>query len=351
MTIVANTYTDVIGIDTHARTHTLTVLAATTGARGATATFPTNARGLSRAVAWIGQHRSHVATLVVIEGIGSYGALLAHAVHQAGYRVVEPLPIAKGLRAGRGKSDPIDAELIARSVLPADVNELRDPRDDEGIRAAVAVLLAGRDQLTRHRTAIINALTALVRLHDLGIDARHPLKTSQIATVAGWRDRVEDIATTAARTEARRLAHAIIQADLDLADNHDRLHALVLASPAAILLDEVGIGPINAAIILAAWSHPGRIRSDAAFASLAGVCPIPASSGNRTHHRLNRGGDRRLHRALHSIVLTRKRIDPATRDYVARHTAQGQGNRAITRSLKRYLARHIYRALEHLETT
>ncbi|WP_062518989.1 IS110 family transposase [Demequina silvatica] len=350
MTIVANTYLNVIGIDTHARTHTVTAITAATGARGDTAAFPTNARGLSRAVAWIGRQCSHMATLVVIEGIGSYGALIAHAARQAGYRVVEPGPIPKAWRSGRGKSDPIDAELIARSVLPADVDELRDPRHDEGIRAAVAVLLAGREQLTRHRTASINALTALLRLHDLGIDARHPLKTSQIATVAAWRDRVEDVATATARAEARRMAHAIIQADLELADNHDRLHALVLASPVAILLDEVGIGPINAAIILTAWSHPGRIRSEAAFASLAGVCPIPASSGNTTHHRLNRGGDRRLHRALHSIVLTRKRIDPVTRDYVARHTTDNRSNRDITRSLKRYLARRIYRLLAHAPT-
>ncbi|WP_062530463.1 IS110 family transposase [Demequina rhizosphaerae] len=347
MTIVANTYTHVIGIDTHARTHTLTVIAAATAARGATAAFPTTARGLSRAGSWIARHGSHLATLVVIEGAGSYGAVLARVVRQAGYRVVEPLPIPKSLRAGRGKSDPIDAALIASSVLHADVGELRNPRDDQGVRAAVTVLLAGRELLTRHRSASVNALTALVRLHDLGIDARGPLKDPQIATIAAWRDRTEDIATATARAEARRLARAIIQAKEDLADNHDQLHALVLASPAAVLLDEVGIGTVNAATILTAWSHPGRIHSEAAFASLAGACPIPASSGNRTHHRLNRGGDRRLNRALHSIVLTRKRHDPATRDYVARRTAEGLGRRAIDRSLKRYLARHLYRALEH----
>jgi transposase len=79
------------------------------------------------------------------------------------------------------------------------------------------------------------------------------------------------------------------------------------------LLAQRGVGPITAAAILTAWSHPRRLRSEAAFARLAGTTPIPASSGQTVRHRLDRGGDRQLNRALHTIILTRKRIDPETR--------------------------------------
>ncbi len=103
-----------------------------------------------------------------------------------------------------------------------------------------------------------------------------------------------------------------------------------------------------AATILCAWSHPGRIHSEAAFAMLAGVAPIPANSGQvTTRHRLNRYGDRRLNRALHTIVLSRTRHHQGTRDYVARRTTEGKTPREIKRCLKRYLARDLYRLLEH----
>ncbi|WP_406030471.1 transposase [Nocardioides sp. NBC_00163] len=109
------------------------------------------------------------------------------------------------------------------------------------------------------------------------------------------------------------------------------------------LLDKPGIGPVTAAIAFAAWSHSGRVRSEAAFASLAGVNPIPASSGNTVRRRINRGGDRRLNRALHTAVVIRVRMEPDPRAYVEKRTAEGHILREIRRLLKRYLARQIYR--------
>ena len=103
-------------------------------------------------------------------------------------------------------------------------------------------------------------------------------------------------------------------------------------------------------MIFCAWSPPGRCRSEAAVATLAGVAPIPASSGLTVRYRLNRCGDRQLNRALHTIVTTRLRIDPATADYVARRTAEGKSRPEIRRCLKRYIARDLYRLLEHPET-
>lgn len=114
------------------------------------------------------------------------------------------------------------------------------------------------------------------------------------------------------------------------------------------LLAEFGVGPICAAQVYVAWSHPGRCRNEQAFARLAGVCPIPATSGqNQTRHRLNRGGDSQLNRAVHTIVTVRQRHDPATREYIDRAVSQGKTPREARRCLKRYIARRLWRILEN----
>ena len=185
MAIVANTYAYVIGVDAHARTHTFAAVESRTGAVLATSTFPATAAGISRALAWVGRRTGgDLDTLVVIEGIGAYGAKAARAAAEAGYAVAEPGPVAPALRRGAGKSDELDAELIAKSVLGVEAALLRWPRRDEGIRAAVRVLVVAREELNVERTRAINALTALVRTVDLGVDARRPLSKKQIATIA-----------------------------------------------------------------------------------------------------------------------------------------------------------------------
>jgi transposase len=131
---------------------------------------------------------------------------------------------------------------------------------------------------------------------------------------------------------------------------HAQLEGEILVLVRALapqLLAEPGVGPIVAAQLLVAWSHRGRVRSEAAFARLAGVAPLPASSGQTTRHRLSRGGDRQLNRALHTIVLHRRQHDPQTRDYIARRIGEGKSRREATRLLKRYLARHLYRLLQN----
>jgi transposase len=105
------------------------------------------------------------------------------------------------------------------------------------------------------------------------------------------------------------------------------------------------MGALSAAQILLSWSHAGRIRSEAAFAMLSGTAPVPVSSGRTDRHRLNRLGDRQLNRALHMVTITRMRCHPATLAYVQRRRAEGKTDRDIRRCIKRYLARHLYRAL------
>lgn len=352
VTIVAHTYPFVVGVDTHARTHTFAILIAATGELICTEQFPATAAGMDRAVAWAARRTAgDLATLWVIEGIGTYGARLAAAVNRAGYEVVEAARMDARAHRGTGKSDPLDARRIAAGVLSLELHKLRRPRSDDGVRAALQVLVTAREHMTTERTATINALTALLRVADLGIDARKPLTAKQVNEVARWRARIEDLATSTARAEAVRLAKRIVALDEEVATNQAHLTNLIRSSKAAALLDKIGIGPVTVAIVYAAWSHAGRVRSEAAFAALAGVNPIPASSGNTTRHRLNRGGDRRLNRALHMAVITRMTHDPDTRAYVERRRAEGRTTKEIRRCLKRYLARQLYRTLNTLHDT
>ena len=94
------------------------------------------------------------------------------------------------------------------------------------------------------------------------------------------------------------------------------------------------------------WSHPGRLRSEAAFARLAGAAPIPACSGQLVRYGLDRGGDRLLNRALHTIIVSRRKHDPETIAYIERRQAEGKSVREAIRCLKRYLARSLFRMLE-----
>ena len=352
MAIVAQTHPFVIGVDTHARNHAVSILACPHGEILDEAEFPATSAGLARAVSWAGRRTGgDLGALWVIEGTGTYGARLARAAADAAYAVVEAPRMNARANRGIGKSDPLDARRIAGAALPLHETQLRHPRADDGIRAAVRVLLASRDHMSTERTATINALTALLRVSDLGVDARRPLTAGQITTIAAWRSRDEALATATARWETIRLAKRVAALDNDLKEITKRITDLVHQSPARTLLEQPGIGPVTAAVALTTWSHLGRIRSEAAFASLAGVNPIPASSGNTVRHRINRGGDRRLNRALHMAVVTRMRMDPATRAYVERRTAEGRTLREIRRCLKRYLARQIYRHLNSAAAT
>ena len=235
---------------------------------------------------------------------------------------------------------------IARAVLGLSLDDLRIPRSLTGDRSRVGmrVLVVSRDAMSGERTRAVNALTALVRTIDLGVDARTSLTAAQITAIAGWRTRAEDVSTRTCRHEAVRLAQRIRTLDGDLASNRAAITKLI-EQDTPQLLELTGVGAIVAATVLVAWSHPGRVRSEAALASLAGTCPIPASSGNTVRHRLNRGGDRRLNRALTTIVLVRMRTDPTTRAYVARRRAEGRTTKEIMRSLKRYITRQLFRTL------
>ncbi len=343
MPIVAEHYSFVIGVDTHAATHSFALINATNGGIIDQAVFPNSPAGFDRAYTWITHRINEKPTLVVIEGAGSFGAGLTGRVTNSGLPVAEPAAMPAAQRRGVGKTDALDSVRIARSVLAVDINRLRTPRAD-GQRVALRVLTVAREEMVAERTRAINALTALLRTVDLGLDVRKTLPHSQFKAIAAWRDRKEDPVIATCRQEAIRLAKRIVALDGELVDNRKSLDSLV-EDVAPELCELPGVGSVVAACVLTAWSHPGRVRSEAAFAALAGTCPIPASSGNTLRHRLNRGGDRRLNRALTTVVIVRMRTHAPTRAYVARRRAEGRTTKEIMRSLKRYITRQLYRTL------
>lgn len=346
MSIVSRTYAFVVGVDTHAKKHVYAIVNASTGEHLDTRDFPTTVAGIKRAIAWAGKRTGgDIETLWVIEGAASYGAVLAGTVYSAGYRVAEAPRMSAKARHGIGKSDPLDAHRIATAILPLPAEQLRVPRLNEGVRAALRVLLTARESMTGERTSAVNGLTALLRLTDLGIDARKALTGPKIIEVSKWREREEELAEATARAEAIRMAKRIIDLDDQLKANVTRVAELVSASEAAPLLEETGFGPVTAAVCLTTWSHHGRVRSEAAYASLAGVNPIPASSGNTVRHRLNRGGDRRLNKALHTVAMVRMTHDEETKRYTHKRTQEGRTTKETRRCIKRYLARKVYRIL------
>jgi transposase len=342
---VSEHYDHVIGVDTHAATHTFALVAASTGALSAHAEFPTNPAGLTRAQSWL-QQRAGEQALIVVESTGSFGAIVTERSQRAGRLVVEAAQMPANDRRGTGKNDELDATRIARAVLGLPLTGLRTPRDlsSERVRVAMRVLVVAREQMTGERTRTINTLTALVRTVDLGVDARRPLTARQVTMIAAWRDRDEEATTATCRREAVRLARRVHTLNEDLARSRSDITKRV-AQDTPQLLELAGVGAVVAASVLIAWSHPGRVRSEAAMASLAGTCPIPASSGNTVRHRLNRGGDRRLNRALTTITIVRMRIDQDTRAYVARRRTEGRTTKEIMRSLKRYITRQLFRSL------
>lgn len=344
MVLVTDQFEYVVGIDTHARTHTYCLIRAQDGAVISTATFPTSSAGNARAVNWIGRRSQHTAVLAAAEGTSSYGSSITAALDAAGITVAEVRPAARSTHAHSGKSDVLDAEAAARAVLGRDTAVLCQPRQ-AGSRTALRVLLAARAQLDHHRTANRNALNALARSVDIGIDARKPLNDAQIKTISAWRTSGDNGPARIFRTEAKRLARAILEHIEQLKVNH--LLLAELTEELAPGLQQIsGVGPVTGAILVTAYSHRGRVRSEAAFAALGGIAPLPASSGNTTRHRLSRSGDRQLNRAVDTIVRTRMSYNEATREYVSRRRAEGRTPREVRRCLRRYVCRAMFRELQ-----
>lgn len=343
MTMLAETYEYVIGGDPDRDTVDLAVLDTATGSARAHIAAPADGAGYAQMLDWARQHAPG-RRVWALEGTGSFAAGLAGALARAGEDVVE---IGSLKRARGAKNDRLDAVRAARTAMARD--HQAGPRA-RGLREAIRALTATRHAVLTSRTKAINELKSLIVV--ACEDLRAALRGR---TLARQLDHIEMMTTPPGAPVEQRVTTLALQSITarirflsgQLAELDPELGRLIRQHPAGpALLAEPGVGPVVAAQLLISWSHAGRVRSEAAFASLAGVAPLEASSGQRTRHRLSRGGDRALNRALHTVAITRMRCHPDTRAYETRRTAQGKTHRDIRRCLKRSIARHLYRVME-----
>ena len=334
----------IIGVDPHRDSHSLAVVDVVSGGVVFEATIDANSDGYAQALKLAEEHACGRRAFAV-EGTGSFGAGLTRFLSGRGEWVLEVGRLRRERRSG-GKTDALDAVRAARGALtrqgPA------TPRAG-GERQALQALMAARE-------GAVNAKCAgLGQLRDLLVTTPEPLR-SELRPLTQAR-LLRRLAAT--RPETRRdpelrgsmlALRSIARRVLELTAEERALAREIEALTRKLapqLLDQPGVGPHAAAQLILSWSHPGRIRSEAAFACLAGAAPIPASSGQTVRHRLDRSGDRKLNRALHLILVTRKRLHPPTIAYIERRVQEGKTRREANRCLKRYLARSLYRLLEH----
>ncbi len=334
----------VVGVDPHRDSHALAVVHVASGAVVFEASIAASSEGYAHALSLVDVHAAGRRAFA-IEGTGSFGAGLTRFLGVRGERVLEVGRLRRERRSG-GKTDALDAIRAARGVLAQ--RRPATPRAS-GEREALRALMAARE-------GAVNAKRAgLCQLRDLIVTAPEPLRgelrsltrTRLLQRLAATRrERRADPevrgALLALRSVARRLLQ-LINEERELAREIEKL----VRTLAPQLLDQPGVGPLAAAQLVLSWSHRGRITSEAAFARLAGCAPIPASSGQTIRYRLDRSGDRRLNRALHMILVTRRRSHPATIAYIERRIQEGKSRREAIRCLKRYLARSLYRLLEN----
>ena len=244
-------------------------------------------------------------------------------------------------RRAVGKSDTVDAESAARSVLAGQATAT--PKTGDGVVEMIRQLKIARDTAGKARTA------AMVTLKQIVVNAPpHLALTPSPITVCSraapaLRSGPLDTPTAAAKHTLRALARRWLALAEEIA-THDQHLTRLTTEAAPTLLEGFGVGAHTAAQMLIIFGdNPDRIRSEAAFAKLCGACPIPASSGMTTgRHRLYRGGHRQANAALHRTVVVRMRLHQPTVDYVARRTAGGPDQTRDIRCLKRFLAREIY---------
>jgi transposase len=330
------------GVDTHADMHVAAALDPIGGLLGVQE-FPATAGGYAGLLGWLGGFGT--VALVGIEGTGSYGAGLARHVTAAGIRVVEVDRSDRQDRRRQGKSDPLDAVSAARAAQSGRARGA--PKGRDGAVEAIRALMVAKRSARSERVQTINQARALVVTGPDDLRTRFARHTAAglVSGLASLRPRPGDVVGYATRIALSELGRRAEFLDAQL-ERLDELIAPLVAARAPGLLALHGVGPDTAALLLvAAGDHPERLRSEAAWAHLCAVVPIPASSGKVTRHRLNPGGDRQANHALWRIVLTRMSAHPPTLIYVERRTKEGLSKKEIIRCLKRYVAREVYRHL------
>ena len=333
----------IIGVDTHKSTH-VAVAITKQGARLATLSIPASSHGYVELEAWSRSLGSIDA--FGIEGTGSYGAGLSRYLLSKGHKVVEVTRPYRQLRDRHGKSDSLDAEGTARSVLSGQASA--EPKTQTGLVEMIRHLKVARD------TAVKSRSQAMITLKTLLINAPAALRESiehikstlaLIRHIAALRPGPINSTTASAKAAMRALGRRWIALNEEVLEFDKNLKVLTEAA-APKLLNAHGIGTMTAAeMLIQVGDDPTRIRSEAALAKLCGVCPVPASSGKTNRFRLNRSGNRQANAALYRIAIVRMKTHEPTQVYLRKRTLEGKTKKEIIRCLKRYIVREIFNCL------
>ena len=335
----------VIGVDTHKYVHVAVALD-DFGAVVGTGKFSADRGGYEELIDWA-LRLGHLLRFA-IEGTGSYGAGLTAAVRRRDIGVIEVMRTDRRDRRLRGKSDFLDAENAARAVFASNANAV--PKTADGVVEMIRTIKVAKAVAVKARTsAMISLKTVLVNAPPALREQLQPLsKMALIHRCAGLRP--GQISTVAAATKhtLRSIAHRWQRLNEEVTD-HEKLLAELVTQTAPQLTAAFGIGADTAAeMLIVAGDNPERVRTEAAWAKLCGVCPIPASSGKTVRHRLNWGGHRQANAALYRAVIVRMQHHQPTQAYVARRIAEGKTKPEIIRCLKRFLAREVWALMRPL---
>ena len=329
------------GVDTHKDLHVAAVVDHQDRVIGSRS-FASTRQGYRQLLAWMrsfGELRR-----VGVESTGSYGAGLLRFLQQAGVMVLEVTAPDRQDRRKRGKNDDLDAQNAAHAAYSG--QRTVTPRSRDGMIEALRVLVACR------KTAVTARRIALQMIHNTIVAAPDGLRDQLrvmtrmqlVRTLATWRPDLtayRDV-EAAYRISLKSLGRRYLELHDEIADL-DAMIAAIVEDLAPNLITRNSISHVGAAqLLLTAGGNPERMRSEASFAALCGVSPVPASSGKTIRHRLNRGGDRAANSALHIIAIGRLRTDQRTKEFVARRVAEGHSKLDAIRALKRYLAREVF---------
>jgi transposase len=345
MTIVENrTITVTGGVDTHLDFHVAAAIDSNGGVLGVE-TFDTTTGGYRHLVAWLAGFGT--ISLIGVEGTGSYGAGLTRHLTDKGIRVVEVDRPNRQARHRAGKTDAIDAISAALTGTATGT-----PKSRTGNIEAIRVLTIARRSAANEWISVLSQIRHVtftapdeIRARFIGLSPITLVRTT--AALKPRRTDADVVRFTTLSTLRELGRRALFLREQKMRLNTEMRPLIREVAPS--LLEVYGVGfDVAAKLLVAVGDNPHRIRSEAAFAHLCGVAPIPASSGKIQRHRLNRGGNRQANSALYRIVMVRMASDERTKAYVAKRTAEGKTIGEIARILKRYVAREVY---PHLPAT
>lgn len=336
----------IVGVDTHKDEHVAFAIDGLGGSLAEPLFVPATNDGYRRLFEWADGLGDIYA--FGVEGCGSYGTGLAKFLRRHDQLVREVArPPRRGERRASGKSDAIDAEHAARVILSGEGTAT--PKLADGQVEAIRVIKIARNTAVKaHTTAMITLKAVLVTAPDDLREALEPMTDHQLILACADLDTDGDITngTVAIRVSLASLARRYLDLHEEIRIHSKALKQLV-STAAPQMLERFGVGFDTAAeMLMVAGDNAERVKSEAAFAKLCGVCPIPAGSGKTNgRHRLNRGGNRKANAALYRVVIVRMRWHPPTIAYVERRTAEGLSKKDIIRCLKRFVARELYQLL------